>query len=61
MTTRIHIVNFGPKTVEVSGTDSQAGSKPIKVFPLSTADFYVFDTKDIVVKEQKDQSEPKKV
>jgi hypothetical protein len=51
MTTRIHIVNFGPDVVEVSYESSNIS--PERIWPSQYKDFYVYDSHDIVVKELK--------
>ena len=52
MTTRIHVVNFGPDVVEASVPDI-AKSLPVQIWPSQYSDFYVYDNHDIVVKEVK--------
>lgn len=49
MTTRIHIVNFGPDVVEIE-TQTSVGQK---VYPQDSANFYVYDGQDVTVKEVK--------
>lgn len=58
MTTRIHIVNFGPDVVEVeipSVTLQQNGQKNAaeKIYQHQYKDFYVYDQHDVLVREVK--------
>jgi hypothetical protein len=54
MTTRIHIVNFGPDKVEASIESTNVTSAPEVIWPSQYKDFYVHDNHDVVVKEIKD-------
>jgi hypothetical protein len=54
MTTRVHIVNFGPDVVEADRPNS---TLPMKIYPQGSADFYVYDEQTVVVREVK--PEPK--
>jgi hypothetical protein len=47
MTTRIHIVNYGPKPVNVTANDHIRAT----LYSQQSYDEYVFDGQDIVVKE----------
>jgi len=58
MTTRIHVVNFGPDVVEAT-TDPNWGNPPVKIYPSQYQDFYVYDNHDILVKEVKPEPEKK--
>jgi ligand-binding SRPBCC domain-containing protein len=49
MTTRIHIVNFGPDLVEVE----TPSATPVKIWPHDSANFYVYDKQTVTVKEVK--------
>ena len=49
MTTRIHVVNFGPAIVTVD----REGSLSEDIYPLSYKDYYVWDGQVVVVKEKK--------
>jgi hypothetical protein len=49
MTTRIHVVNFGPDKVEVNAP----GSVPTTLYPQQSTDQYVYDGHDITVVERK--------
>lgn len=52
MTTKIHIVNFGPDKVEASIVSDATGiSSPTVIWPSQYNDFYVYDNHDILVKE----------
>jgi hypothetical protein len=59
MTTRIHIVNFGPDVVEASVESTNVTSAPEKIYPSQYKDFYVYDNHDILVKEVKPETEKK--
>ena len=47
MTTRIHIVNFGPQAIEVETTTST----PQKLYAQQSDNFYVYDGQDVKVTE----------
>jgi hypothetical protein len=49
MTTRIHIVNFGPDVVEVETPQAVVQ----QIFQNSYKDFYVYDQHDVIVREVK--------
>lgn len=53
MTTRIHIVNFGPDYVEAQPKTpiGTATATPTKLGPQQSADFYVYDSQEVLVKE----------
>jgi hypothetical protein len=56
MTTKVHVVNFGPDVVEVQPIVEKIGdtSQPAtKLYPQSSCDFYVYDGNAIVVQEEK--------
>jgi hypothetical protein len=53
MTTRIHIVNFGPDKVEASVQSDTAKVPPVEIWPNQYNDFYVYDNHDILVEEVK--------
>jgi hypothetical protein len=58
MTTRIHIVNFGPDVVEVeipSAVLQQNGQQnaATKIYQNQYADFHVYDNHDVLVREIK--------
>ena len=52
MTTKVHVVNFGPDVVEVERTDNLFKTK---IYPQQSEDFTVWDGKDVVVREVKTQ------
>jgi len=54
MTTRIHVVNFGPDPVEVNQSPVTGGLNPTKLYPNQYADFWVYDNHDVLVKEVKE-------
>ena len=54
MTTRIHIVNFGPKAVEVEALTPIVFPK--KLYAQESADFYVYDGQDVHVTEAKEET-----
>lgn len=57
MTTRIHVVNFGPDVVEVSAMDKMLRQQ---LFTQQSADFYVYPGHEILVEElKKDGESPK--
>jgi hypothetical protein len=49
MTTRIHVVNFGPDKVEVQ----VPGAVPTTLHPLQYTDQYVYDGHDVTIIERK--------
>lgn len=52
MTTRIHVVNLGPDKVIVTPT----GSPESVLYPGDSVNEYVYDTREVLVREQKIQS-----
>ena len=55
MTTRIHIVNFGPDVVEVD-TPTTAPTK--EIWPSQYADFYVYPGNEITITEKVKEETP---
>lgn len=53
MTTRIHVVNYGPQavTVDLKRPDGQDGD-PVTIAPLTSQDFYVYKGQVVVVHER---------
>ena len=56
MTTRIHIVNFGPDPIEAD-TGALYNLPPKIIYPQSAENFYVFDGQDVVVREKKQEQQ----
>jgi hypothetical protein len=56
MTTRIHIVNFGPDVVKVD-TPTTAPTK--EIWPGQYADFFVYPSNELTITEKKSEQEPK--
>lgn len=56
MTTRIHIVNFGPDVVEVN-LGPLYNHPPKQIYSQGSESFYVFDGQDVTVKEVRQRSE----
>ena len=52
MTTRIHIVNFGPEAIEVK----RGSSLPVAVHSQESLDTYVYD--DVTISEKKPEKKP---
>jgi hypothetical protein len=50
MTTKVHVVNFGPDVVEAETTNVKQ-----KLYPHQYADFYVYDGAEVTVREVKTQ------
>ncbi len=55
MTTRIHVVNFGPDVIEVS-TGALYNHPAAKVYPQDSANLYVFDGQEVNVRELKPEA-----
>lgn len=60
MTTRIHVVNFGPDYVELTPVDPTKSTEILiqtkpstKLGPQQSADLYVYDSQSIVIQEKK--------
>ena len=53
MTTRIHIVNFGPDKVEVH-IPQQINTLAETIWPNQYKDFWVYDNHEVVVREVKE-------
>ena len=53
MTTKVHVVNFGPDVVEVTPTQGY----PQRLYQHQYADFYVYDNQDITIKELKQENQ----
>jgi hypothetical protein len=53
MTTRIHVVNYGPQpvVVDLQRPDGQDAA-PATIHPLNAQDFYVYKGQVVVVREQ---------
>jgi hypothetical protein len=51
MTTRVHIVNFGPNAVEVSVPAYSGAPIPSYIYAQDSKNFTVYDGQDIIVKE----------
>jgi hypothetical protein len=49
MTTRIHVVNFGPDIV----TADRPGQLSEDIYPLSYKDYYVWDGQTVTITEKK--------
>ena len=56
MTTKIHVVNFGPQTVEVEKSNDTI---PVVIYPQESQNFYVCDGQDVTIKEVKQKPEIK--
>jgi hypothetical protein len=57
MTTKVHIVNFGPQAVIVTRTSLQTGEdlkfQEPPIYPQQSVDVYVHDSQNIVISEKK--------
>ncbi len=56
MTTKVHVVNFGPDVVEVTPTQGYSQ----RLYHQQYADFYVYDNQDITIKELKQENQNQK-
>lgn len=50
MTTKIHVVNFGPEPVE-SVPSLLYGRPSVRLYAQQSVDFYVFDGQDVTIRE----------
>jgi hypothetical protein len=52
VTTKVHVVNFGPDVVEVDNSQCNCVVAEItKIYPQQSADFTVWKGKDVIVRE----------
>lgn len=54
MTTKVHVVNFGPDVIVVHTAPPH---EPAQIYPQQSNDFYVWDGQDVVIKEVKIKQE----